>query len=535
MKTSRYLLFALAAALLLQFASARVEFALNDFQASEFRDLNRIEEVCAAPAASAFWCGELDEILTRIPTKGADYFFNDAGELLAVFAKQQKGQNLGNYNVDSGQNLIPFDAQIPGLSLLLAGEYIDPENVDATWQRISDTEYQGRFTFELGDIEVEKVVQVSNITHTLKVAVAARRGPESQATEVQPLQVAFDGIARQDDPTIKIGQGSSSTLNPVSQPVANASYASLQTNNRNSGYAIVMRPAGSGERSLLSLEEATEGNAAGAASRGLAAQSLPGNGIAMQETLPAEPGSEARVALDVYTGPNELVRYTQEGYAELPGLFNANILGQMSLGIIWTLRYIHEYVGSWGLSIIVLTLLFRALIWPLISTQTKSMFGMQQLQPKIQALQKKYKDDREKLTQETMKLYREAGVNPAGGCLPILLQMPLFIILWRVFVNFEFNEGFLWIPDLGQADPFYILPALYVGVMVAQSYFATRGNQSQFRQQLFINVVFVFIMVGFPAGVILYFVVSMLVQVIQYWLLSRNKPQQAVAVKPSKG
>src|SRR5690606_40922250 len=182
----------------------------------------------------------------------------------------------------------------------------------------------------------------------------------------------------------------------------------------------------------------------------------------------------ATLAVDLYAGPNELVRYSQEGYLDLPGLFNPNVLGRLSLLVVRLLEFIHRFVPSWGLSIIVLTLLFRALVWPLITTQTKSMFGMQKLQPKLQEMQRKYKDDREKLTQETMKMYREAGVNPAGGCLPILLQMPLFIILWRVFVNFEFAEGFLWLPDLGQADPFYILPILYVAVMVATSYFSAR-------------------------------------------------------------
>jgi YidC/Oxa1 family membrane protein insertase len=197
------------------------------------------------------------------------------------------------------------------------------------------------------------------------------------------------------------------------------------------------------------------------------------------------------------------------------------------------LQRIHDVIPNWGLSIIVLTLLFRALVWPLITTQTKSMFGMQELQPKIQALQKKYKDDRETLTQETMKLYREAGVNPAGGCLPILLQMPLFIILWRVFVNFEFSEGFLWVPDLGQSDPYFILPILYIAVMFGMSWFAARGNKQSLRQQILINVVFAFILFGFPAGVLLYFVVSMGVQVLQYWLIQRQ--QQRAKTAGAKG
>jgi YidC/Oxa1 family membrane protein insertase len=240
------------------------------------------------------------------------------------------------------------------------------------------------------------------------------------------------------------------------------------------------------------------------------------------------------MSLGTYLGKNELVRFYQEGYLELPGLFNPNILGRLSLWILITLEFIHEYVPSWGLSIIVLTLAFRVLVWPLITTQTRSMFGMQKLQPEMQKLQKKYKDDREKLSQEMMKLYKEAGVNPAGGCLPILLQMPLFIILWRVFVNFEFNEGFLWIPDLGLADPLLILPALYVAVMLGQSWYSARNNPTMLRQSIIINLVFVFIIVNFPSGVLVYFVVSMGVQVFQYWLLSRGQTPPPAPAMPAK-
>jgi YidC/Oxa1 family membrane protein insertase len=292
--------------------------------------------------------------------------------------------------------------------------------------------------------------------------------------------------------------------------VADPSYTSLQNNDRNTAFAIVLRPLGEGQD--------------------VQALSLPmQRATSLQTLVAADAGATATLDATTYLGPNELVRYQQEGYVDLPGLFRPNLLGRLSLGILWVLRTIHDYVGNWGLSIIVLTLLFRALVWPLINTQTKSMFGMQELQPKIQALQKKYKDDRETLTQETMKLYREAGVNPAGGCLPILLQMPLFIILWRVFVNFEFGEGFLWVPDLGQSDPFFILPILYIAVMFGMSWFSARGNPQSLRQQILINVVFAFILFGFPAGVLLYFVVSMGIQVLQYWLISRGQKKPSTA------
>ena len=105
------------------------------------------------------------------------------------------------------------------------------------------------------------------------------------------------------------------------------------------------------------------------------------------------------------------------------------------------------------------------------------MYGMQELQPKLQALQKKHKDDREETHPGNDEaLQRSRGEPCRGAVYRLSLQMPLFIILWRIFANFEFNAGFLWLPDLGQADPYYILPFLYVAVIFAQSYFMSRGN-----------------------------------------------------------
>ncbi|MBA2666870.1 MAG: membrane protein insertase YidC [Trueperaceae bacterium] len=478
-------------------------FLPMQFTVSEFRDFARLETACAEPAASSFLCSDLEQVLTRIPTKGVDLFFTEAGEVAAAFAKFQKGQRLSNYNLDNADNLIPRDAAIPGGAVLLDGDYVAPEGASGTWARLSEDEFEGRFTYVLDGLEVEKRVVVSNVSHSLRVEVRVQAPADGagDARSPETVQYAFPGIGRQQQPTIKIGQAGSFSLNPISQPVQNPSYVSLQSAANNTGNATILRPDVGGDP--------------------LAAISLGDRRVAMQ--APFEEGG-ATLAVQSYLGKNELVRYYQEEYADLPGLFTPNILGRMSLWVLIALEFIHSYVPSWGLSIIVLTLGFRVLVWPLITTQTRSMFGMQKLQPEMKKLQTKYKDDREKLSQEMMKLYKEAGVNPAGGCLPILLQMPLFIILWRVFVNFEFAEGFLWIPDLGTADPLYILPALYVAVMLAQSWYSARGNPMMLRQAMIINVVFVFIIVNFPAGVLLYFVVSMLVQVFQYWLLSRGNP-----------
>jgi YidC/Oxa1 family membrane protein insertase len=503
-------LFATLVLLLASAAWAQVDFGAHEYTFADFRDADDVAASCDAGGAS-FWCGLQNAQLTRVPTKGVDVFFSPSGEIVAAYAKQQKGQDLQNYNLDTRNNLIPEGAQVPGAALLLDGEYLEPEGAEASWERLSETVMEGTFTYRAGPLEVERTVRVANTSHTLEERVHVTR--VEAGDEPVPVQVAFPGIGNVDDPVIKagqgVGEGGSFATNPLSQPVADPSYVSLQNNDRNTAFAIVLRPADGGDP--------------------LQALPLPPRQASLQTELAPEEGAEAELHLTSYLGPNELVRYHQEGYVELPGLFRPNLLGRLSLGILWVLQRIHDVVANWGLSIIVLTLMFRALVWPLITTQTKSMFGMQELQPKIQALQKKYKDDRETLTQETMKLYKEAGVNPAGGCLPILLQMPLFIILWRVFVNFEFGEGFLWVPDLGQSDPFFILPILYIAVMFGMSWFSARGNKQSLRQQILINVVFAFILFGFPAGVLLYFVVSMGIQVLQYWLIQRSQQQAKTA------
>lgn len=497
----RLLVAILAAAALTATAQARIELAAQRFALADFRAVEKVDATCAS-ASPSFLCGPTGAELTRITSKGVDYFFDAAGQMVAAFGKQQRGQKLNDYALDARTNLIPFDATIPGLALLVDGEYEEPEVVTSGWQAEDDGTLVGTFTQRVGALDVTRRLTLVAGIDTVGVELTVTRGVAAEAPAT--LQLAVPGIGRTATPVVKIGYGDTFTLNPSEQAFKDPTYASLQMNNNNRDFAIVMRPA--------------------PGSVGLSATYLRPNRIAFEAELGAAAGSSYSFDTGLYPGHNELVRYSQENYLSLPGLFNPNILGRLSLIVVRILEFVHQYVPSWGLSIIVLTLLFRAVIWPLISTQTKSMFGMQRLQPKLQELQRKYKDDREKLTQETMALYREAGVNPAGGCLPILVQMPLFIILWRVFVNFEFNEGFLWLPDLGQSDPFYILPILYVAVMVATSYFSARGNPQMLRQSLIINVVFVFIIINFPAGVLVYYVVSMLVQVIQYWLLSRGQP-----------
>lgn len=507
---NRKLLLFLTLLSLLSAGFARVSFGIRDFSAADFRNPALLSELCAADNASSFWCAEQDAELKLITSKGVDYIFTETGEVVAIYAKQQRGQDLnGNYALDNGRNLIPFASAVPGGAVLVDGQYTKPQDVSGSWTETTYDEspaLEGTFKYRIGDLNVEKTLLVSAVRNSIGVSLDVSRSAAGQGPTL--IQYVYPGIAKQAQPVIKLGQeGENFTLGPAQEEVANPSYISLQPNNRNMGVALVLRP---------------NPNVEGSRSDDLLAAPLSATQISLGKRLAAGADASVNLELQAYGGPNEMVHFLQEDYLELPGLFNPNILGRLSLGIIIVLQAIQGVVGSWGLSIILLTLLFRIIVWPLIHTQMKSMTGMQRIQPKLQELQKKHKDDREKLTQETMKMYKEAGVNPAGGCLPALIQMPIFIVLWRVFINFEFNEGFLWIPDLGLNDPLYLLPILYIGVMVAQVFISSKGNRQTLQQQLLISGVFVFFAFSFPAGVTLYLITSMLVQVLQQWLITRQ-------------
>jgi YidC/Oxa1 family membrane protein insertase len=491
-------------------AFAKTSFGTREFKASDFKDADKIAAACQA--GGSFFCGHQNETLTVVTTNGFDVMFDSSGEIMALYSKgsRSKKNYKGSYNVADGSNLIPYTAAIPAGAILLDGKYVQPKDVQSDWKALNPNTEQGTFNYQLRDLSVHKTVRVSRLSETLDVSFDVSRGAQLvKGAKPVTVQYALEGIAHKEQPIIKIGQKNSSSKDPVSQPVANPTYISLQTKD-SSGEALILRS---------DPNVRTPGQ--------LSALATPPHQVGLLKTLPAKPGAKVSFALNVYGGPNELAHFYQEGYLGLNGLFHPNVLGWISIGILTVLSAVHSVVHGWGLSIIVLTLLFRLLIWPLVATQARSMMKMQKLQPKMKELQKKHKGNREKLQQETMKLYKEEGANPAGGCLPMLVQMPILLILWRVFINFQFNQGFLWIPDLSLPDPYFLLPALYVGVMIGQSYFLSQGNKNSLRQQMLMNVIFVFIIINFPAAVTLYYVTSMLVQVLQYYLVRRTTPAAA--------
>lgn len=190
---------------------------------------------------------------------------------------------------------------------------------------------------------------------------------------------------------------------------------------------------------------------------------------------------------------------------------------------------------SYGIAIIIMTIGIKAIRAPLTAKQVKSMKGMQKLQPKMKEIQNKYKNDPQRAQQEIAKMYKELGVNPLSGCLPLLVQMPFLIAIFYALQGYPYDpayESFLWLPSLGEADHLYILPvlsALSTFVMSKQTaQDATGAGAGQQKiMQIFMPLFIGYISLNFPSGLVIYWVVSNIFQMIQQFFIYRNDNKEA--------
>ncbi|MGR5268849.1 membrane protein insertase YidC [Vibrio astriarenae] len=187
------------------------------------------------------------------------------------------------------------------------------------------------------------------------------------------------------------------------------------------------------------------------------------------------------------------------------------------------LSFIQSFVGNWGLAIVGLTFIVRGAMYPLTKAQYTSMAKMRMLQPKLQAMRERLGDDRQRMSQEMMELYKKEKVNPLGGCLPLILQMPIFIALyWALMESVELrHEQFLWLQDLAAMDPYFILPLLMGASMfiIQKMSPTTVTDPMQQKIMTFMPVMFTFFFLWFPSGLVLYWLVSNIVTLIQQTLI----------------
>jgi YidC/Oxa1 family membrane protein insertase len=191
----------------------------------------------------------------------------------------------------------------------------------------------------------------------------------------------------------------------------------------------------------------------------------------------------------------------------------------------WGLDFIHKLIGNWGWAIIVLTVLIKLVFYKLSETSYKSMAHMRKVQPKMVAIKERYGDDRQKMNEAMMKLYREEKINPLGGCLPILVQIPVFIALyWMLLETVELRQApwILWINDLSSMDPYYVLPVIMgLSMLVQQRLNPTPMDPIQAKVFMILPVVFTVFFIWFPAGLVLYWVVNNLLSILQQWYITR--------------
>ena len=191
-------------------------------------------------------------------------------------------------------------------------------------------------------------------------------------------------------------------------------------------------------------------------------------------------------------------------------------------------------VPSYGLAIILLTVLIKILVYPLTKKQLKSMKAMQRIQPQMKKLQEKYKNNPQLMQQKLMELYKKEGANPLSGCLPMLIQMPILMGMYYTLYNFNYGgaaPSFMWLPSLSETDPLYVLPILSAATtFFQQKMMSTSDQNQQMKIMMIIMPIFIgWISLQFPAGLVLYWVTMNVVQIVQQWWTNRQNDDKEAA------
>jgi YidC/Oxa1 family membrane protein insertase len=248
-------------------------------------------------------------------------------------------------------------------------------------------------------------------------------------------------------------------------------------------------------------------------------------------------GQQATSAAQLYLGP----KLPDQLQTIAPGLELTIDYGMLKIfaePLHWVLAQLDKITHNWGVSIILLVLLINLVTFKFTNAQFESAAKMRKLKPRMDALKERYGDDRQKMQQAMMDLYKKEKVNPAAGCLPLLITIPIFYGLYYVLrdsVELRQAPFFGWIHDLSAADPYFVLPVLYTIVMLAQQWLmppAAGMDPTQQKMMKFMPLMFAVIFLFFPSGLVLYYVVNGLCRLLQQWWMMRrhdSAPAKAAA------
>ncbi|MBF0449406.1 MAG: membrane protein insertase YidC [Candidatus Magnetomorum sp.] len=265
------------------------------------------------------------------------------------------------------------------------------------------------------------------------------------------------------------------------------------------------------------------------------------NLVLTQSSMNIAPGTQKNIAFHLFLGPKSLDILNGLDN-NLNQVINFGWFDLLARPCLYLMNLIYKFIPNYGIAIILLTILIKLLFWPLGNKSYKSMNEMRKLQPMMKKIQEKYKDDRQKLNQELMGLYRTYKVNPLGGCLPMVLQIPVFIALYRMLyqaIELRHAPFFLWINDLSAPDrlfhftfyvPFmeepYGIPVLTIimgaTMLIQQKMSPPPGDPNQAKMMMFLPIVFTFIFINFPAGLVLYWLVNNVASILQQYYINKK-------------
>ncbi|WP_226572747.1 membrane protein insertase YidC [Mangrovibacter yixingensis] len=267
-----------------------------------------------------------------------------------------------------------------------------------------------------------------------------------------------------------------------------------------------------------------------------------GNGVAAinykSAPVVVQPGQTGTLGSTLWVGPE-----IQDKMAAVAPHLDLTVdygwLWFISQPLFKLLKFIHSFLGNWGFSIIVITFIVRGIMYPLTKAQYTSMAKMRMLQPKIQAMRERLGDDKQRISQEMMAMYKAEKVNPLGGCFPLVIQMPIFLALYYMLmgsVELRHAPFALWIHDLSAQDPYYILPILMGVTMffIQKMSPTTVTDPMQQKIMTFMPVIFTVFFLWFPSGLVLYYIVSNLVTIIQQQLIYRGLEKRGLHSREKK-
>ncbi|MBB1489331.1 membrane protein insertase YidC [Oceanospirillum sediminis] len=247
-------------------------------------------------------------------------------------------------------------------------------------------------------------------------------------------------------------------------------------------------------------------------------------GFTSPETL-VQPGQQAEVSANLFVGPKVQSRL-ETAAPNLELTVDFGWLWFIAQPLFWMLNVLHGFLGNWGWAIIILTVMVKAAFFHLSASAYRSMANMRRIGPELQKMKEKYGDDRQKMSQAMMEMYKKEKINPIGGCLPILVQMPVFIALyWMLMESVELRHApfMLWITDLSVKDPYFVLPIIMGASMFIQQLLnPTPPDPMQAKLMKALPLVFTIFFLWFPAGLVLYWVVNNILSIAQQYVITKQ-------------